>query len=102
MTVSSKVGSARVRGREQRESCVYGSLALVLACLYAAAAVGSPALRERFPTFGTTLFGFDQLQPLGWAATGLPVLVAGALRLRWDHLAPLADRLQRWLEALGS
>ena len=102
MTTSSKASGAGARAREQREAGVYGSLALVLACLYAAAAVASPALRERFPTFGTMLFGFDQLQPLGWAAAGLPVLVAFALRLRWDRLAPLADRLQRSLEELGS
>jgi hypothetical protein len=81
------------RSRRPREPAVYGTLVLLLATLYALAAVLAAGIRNRLPGLGSTLFGFEQLRPLGWLAAVLPVLVAVTLRLPWERLTPRVDRL---------
>ncbi|MDQ3979430.1 MAG: hypothetical protein M3314_07765 [Actinomycetota bacterium] len=86
------VGGTPTDGRK-REAAVYRSLVLLLATLYAIAAVLPDALRDRFPALAAMLFGFDQLKPLGWFAFLLPLLVVFVLRLPSDSIAEPVDRL---------
>jgi hypothetical protein len=78
-------------GARRREAALYSSLVLLLAALYAVAAVVPDSLRDRSPTLARALFGFDQLRPLRWFAALLPVLVGIVLRLPWDRLAGPVD-----------
>ena len=83
-------------GGQRREARLYGTLVLLLATLYALAAVLPDSVRDRSPTLARMLFGFDQLRPLGWFAAGLPVLVGVTLRLQWCRIArPLNTVLAR-------
>jgi hypothetical protein len=77
-------GSSTEAGR--REAALYSGLVVLLATLYAVAAVVPRALTDRSPTLARMLFGFDQLRPLRWSAFLLPLLVVVTLRLPW-HLA---------------
>lgn len=89
-----------LRSHRLREHALYSTLVLLLATLYALAAVLSGAVTDRLPALGSMLFGFDQLQPLGWLAAALPVLVGVTLRLPWQRLAPRLDRLQGFAAGL--
>ncbi|MDQ4098821.1 MAG: hypothetical protein M3144_13260 [Actinomycetota bacterium] len=82
---------------QRREASLYSTLVLLLATLYALAAVVPDTVRDRSPTLARMLFGFDQLRPLGWFAAILPVLVGVTLRLPWQRAAgslnTLLDRI---------
>jgi hypothetical protein len=85
-----------------RESALYRSLVLLMATLYAVAAVVPFALTGRSPTVAHMLFGFDQLRPLGWFAVALPVLVGVTLRLPWDRVIRPVDALLARIAGLSS
>jgi hypothetical protein len=89
-------------GARRREAAVYSGLVLLLAALYALAAVAPDGLRNRSPTLARALFGFDQLRPLGWFAVLLPVLVAIVLRVPWNLLAGPVDTVLARIAGLRS
>ena len=95
-------GAEGPSSQARREAGLYRHLVLVLATAYAVAAVLPAGFRDRHPALASMLFGFDQLRPLGWAALGLPLLAAVALRLPWDGLRMGMDGLHRRLERLSS
>ncbi len=99
------VGSGRetpepTAGR-RREAAHWGGLVLLLAVLYAAAAVLPGSMRARSPTVDSMLFGLDQLRPLGPFAFLLPVAVAVVLRLPWHRLVPPLKAALGTVERLG-
>ena len=85
-----------------REAALYRSLVLLMATLYAAAAVVPVGLTDRFPAVARMLFGFDQLRPLGWFAFVLPVLVGVTLRLPWDRVIRPVNALLARIAGLTS
>ena len=80
----------------------YGGLVVLLATVYALAAVVPDDVRDRNPTVRSMLFGFDQLRPLGWAAALLPVFVVVTLRVRWRRLPRVLTTLHASVAALRS
>src|SRR5919202_4103796 len=84
------------------EAALYSSLVLLLATLYAVAAVLPRHLTDRSPTLAGMLFGFDQLRPLGWSAFVLPLLVVVTLRLPWDRVARPVNTLLARIAKLSS
>ena len=84
------------------EAALYRGLVLLMATLYAVAAVVPVELTDRFPTVAHMLFGFDQLRPLGWFAFVLPVLVGVTLRLPWDRVIRPVETLLARIAGLSS
>ena len=80
---------------------VYACLVLLLATLYAAAAVVPGSVRGRFPGVAAVLFGLDQLRPLRWGAFLLPALVLAALFFPWERQARIARTASAALEGLS-
>ena len=86
----------------RREAALYSGLVLLLATLYAVAAVVPRALTDRSPTVARMLFGFDQLRPLRWSAFLLPLLVVVTLRLPWHRAARPVNAVLARVAALSS
>ncbi len=84
-----------------RECQLYAGLIVILATAYAVAAVLPDGVRNRYPDLASMLFGFDQLEPLSWAALALPFLAVGALLFPWDRLAAVPRRVDVRLDRLS-
>ncbi|MDP8975606.1 MAG: hypothetical protein M3N28_04430 [Actinomycetota bacterium] len=82
----------------RQEHVLSATLVLLLATVYALAAIVPARAEDRFQRVAPVLFGFDQLEPIGWAAAALPVLAAVALRLPWHRLVGRAEALQAFVE----
>ena len=86
--------------RQQREAVVWGAVILVMATVYAVAAMVPAGVRARSPTVEDMLFGVDQLGPLGVSAVLLPILVMVTLRLPWHRVEPGLKRALGAVEGL--
>ncbi len=102
LRVDSATRSAGPSHHQRHEARLYGTLVMLLATLYAVAAVLPAGLRRRFPSFESALFGVDQLRPLRWGAVLVPLLAGLALSRRWHGLATAMSAFHGFLERLSN